>query len=86
MYVLEKELRRDEKKAFWFGLGGIIAGYDTVEVVCLMGDLNARIGGVKVGEVVIVFRATVTDGSGELMLQIYVQNEVKKCNGLHGDF
>ena len=55
-------------------------GFESDEVVCLLGDLNARVGDVKVPDVIGDYGVAGINESGEQMLDMCVQFEMAVCN------
>ena len=40
------ERKKDERESFWYDLGELVRGFESDEVVCLLADLNSRMGDV----------------------------------------
>ena len=56
------------REACWFELGEVKAGYQSYQELCLMGDLNTQVGGVKISGVVEDFGIEVVTEEEELMI------------------
>ena len=66
---------QDEREALWLELEEVIAGCEYVEVISLIGDLNAEFG--SVGNSRVIFEAGVRVGEQ----RVYVENMVAKQTG-----
>ena len=43
VYGPGSENKKDERESFWYDLGELLRGFVSDEMVCLLGDLNARV-------------------------------------------
>ena len=76
------ERKKEEREEFWFDLGELVASFEEDEIVCVLGDLNARVGDSKVDGVIGDFGVPGINESGEWMIDWCVQNEMIVCNTL----
>lgn len=74
------ERTRGERESFWSDLGVLVGGFRSDEIVCVMGDLNARVGDVKVPGVIGDYGVPGMNESGEWMVDWCLQNEMTVCN------
>ena len=74
------ERKKDERESFWHDLGELVRSFESDEVVCLLGDLNARVGDVKVPDVIGDYGVPGINESGEQMIDMCVQFEMAVCN------
>ena len=58
------ERKKNERDSFWYNLGDLVRCFESDEVVCLLGDLNARVGDVKVPDVIEDYSVAGINGSG----------------------
>ena len=38
------EKKKEERESFWYDLGELVGSFESDEIVCVLGDLNARVG------------------------------------------
>ena len=76
------ERKKDERESFWFDLGELVGSFESDEIVCVLGDLNARVGNVKVQGVIGDYGVPGMNESGEWMVDWCMQHEMTVCNTL----
>ena len=52
VYGPGSEKKKEKRECFWFDLGELVGSYERDEIVCVLGDLNARVGNVKMQGVI----------------------------------
>ena len=70
------------REEFWSDLGLLLGRFDSGEVVCVLGDLNARVGDNKIQGVIGDFGVPGMNESGEWMVDLCMQHEMVVCNTL----
>ena len=76
------ERKKEERECFWFDLGELVGSFERDEIVCVLGDLNARVGNVKVQGVIGDYGVPGMNESGEWMIDWCMQYEMTVCNTL----
>ena len=76
------EREKEERECFWFDLGELVGSFESDEIVCVLGDLNARVGNVKVQGVIGDYGVPGMNESGEWMIDWCMQYEMTVCNTL----
>ena len=74
------ERERKERVDFWSDFGVLVGSFDRDEIVCVLGDLNARVGDVKVQGKIGDYGVPGTNESGEWMVNWCIQYEMAVCN------
>ena len=74
----EQKVRED----FWNDLGLLLGSFASDEIVCVLGDLNARVGDGKIQGVIGDFGVPGMNESGVWMVDMCKQNEMVVCNTL----
>ena len=64
----------------WFELGELVGSFESDEIVCVLGDLNARVGDGKVQGVIGDYGVHGMNESGEWMVDLCMQYEMAVCN------
>ena len=62
------ERKKEERESFWFDLGELVGSFESDEIVCVLGDLNARVGDGKVPGVIGDYGIPGMNESGEWMI------------------
>ena len=60
--------KKEERESFWFDLGELVGSFESDEIVCVLGDLNARVGDGKVPGVIGDYGIPGMNESGEWMI------------------
>ena len=71
-----------ERENFWSDLGELVGSFENDEIVCVLGDLNARVGNNKVQGVIGEYGVPGVNESGEWMIDWCMQYEMTVCNTL----
>ena len=59
------EKKKEDRDSFWYDLGELVGSFDSDEIVCVLGDLNARVGDSKVQGVIGDYGVPGMNESGE---------------------
>ena len=59
------EREKEERESFWYDLGELVGSFERDEIVCVLGDLNARVGDSKVQGVIGEYGVPGVNESGE---------------------
>ena len=76
------ERTKEERESFWSDLGELVGSFENDEIVCVLGDLNARVGDNKVQGVIGEYGVPGVNESGEWMIDWCMQYEMTVCNTL----
>ena len=76
------EKHKKIREEFWINLGLLLESFDSDEIVCVLGDLNARVGHSKIQGVIGDFGVPGMNESGEWMIDWCRQHEMVVCNTL----
>ena len=76
------EREKEERESFWYDLGELVGSFERDEIVCVLGDLNARVGDSKVQGVIGEYGVPGVNESGEWMVDWCMQYEMMVCNTL----
>ena len=74
--------KKEKRECFWFDLGELVGSFESDEIVCVIGDLNARVGNVKVQGGIGDYGLPGMNESGEWMLDWCMQYGMTVCNTL----
>ena len=81
-YGLGSEKKKEGHESFWYDLGELVGSFENDEIVCVLGDLNARVGDTKVEGVIGDYGVPGMNESGEWMRDWCMQQEMTVCNTL----
>ena len=62
------EKKKEERESFWNNLGELIGSFESNGIVCVLGDLNARVGDRKVQRVIGDYGVPGMNETGEWMV------------------
>ena len=62
------ERKKEERENFWSDLGELVGSFERDEIVCVLGDLNARVGDHKVQGVIGDYGVSGVNERGEWMI------------------